>query len=358
MMSPPPSTDEVIVSRHGAVGHISLNRPKALHALTQAMCETISAALIEWRLDDRIEAVILDHAEERGFCAGGDVGQVRRSALEDGGEAGRGFFRAEYRMNHLLFTYPKPVVAFMDGVTMGGGVGLAMPCRYRVATENTLFAMPEGAIGLFPDVGAGWYLPRLPKEKGVRIGQFLALTGARLDGAECLWAGLAAHYLPANALAEAKARIVADPSAIDAILAELAADPPPARLAGNAERIERLFASDRLEAILAALAADPSDWAAKELKAVAAKCPTTSKVALRQFATRRATFAGEMALEYRLAAQMMMRPDFAEGVRAVLVDKDNAPRWDPVTPEGVTEDMLDAIFAPLPPGEEWTPYPA
>jgi len=350
MMSPPSSTNEVIVSRHGAVGHISLNRPKALHALTREMCETISAALLEWRLDDRIEAVMLDHAEGRGFCAGGDVGQVRRSALEDGGVAGRGFFRAEYRMNHLLFIYPKPVVAIMDGVTMGGGVGLALPCRYRVATENTLFAMPEGAIGLFPDVGAGWYLPRLPG----RIGQFLALTGARLDGSECLWAGLATHYLPANALAEAKARIVADPSAIEAILAELAADPPPARLAANAERIERLFASDRLEAILAALAADPSDWAAKELKAVAAKCPTTSKVALRQFGTRRATFAEEMALEYRLAARMMMRPDFAEGVRAVLVDKDNAPRWDPATAEGVTEDMLDEIFAASPGEDAWT----
>src|SRR5690606_10100372 len=194
--------DDVLIRREGAVGHISLNRPKALHALTQAMCESISAALLEWRDDDRVAAVILDHAEGRGFCAGGDVAMGRRSALEDGGEAGRAFFHAEYRMNHLLFTYPKPVVAFMDGVTMGGGVGLALPCRYRVATENTLFAMPEGAIGLFPDVGAGWYLPRLPG----RIGQFLALTGARLDGAECLWAGLASHYLPSDRLAAAKVR--------------------------------------------------------------------------------------------------------------------------------------------------------
>src|SRR5688500_15367931 len=238
MMSPPSSTDEVIVIRHGAVGHISLDRPKALHALTQAMCETISAALLEWSLDDRVEAITLDHAGGRGFCAGGDVGQVRRSALEDGGTAGRAFFRAEYRMNHLLFTYPKPVVAFMDGVTMGGGVGLALPCRYRVATENTLFAMPEGAIGLFPDVGAGWYLPRLPG----RIGQFLALTGARLDGAECLWAGLATHYIPAEHVSEAKAHIVETPDDLDTAIRSLAPlDPPPARLAGNAEGIARLF---------------------------------------------------------------------------------------------------------------------
>ena len=347
-------TAEVIVSRHGPVGQISLNRPRALHALTQAMCETISAALLEWRLDDRIEAVILDHAEGRGFCAGGDVAHVRRSALEDGGSAGRDFFRSEYRMNHLLFSYPKPVVAFMDGVTMGGGVGLALPCDYRVATENTLFAMPEGAIGLFPDVGAGWYLPRLPG----RIGQFLALTGARLDGAECLWAGLATHYLPSERLADAKTRVFEDQAAIAAILVELSVAPPPARLAGNDERIARLFASERLEDIISALAADPSAWAAKELKAVASKCPATSKVALRQFATSRADFSEEMALEYRLACRMILRGDFVEGVRAVLIDKDNAPRWDPATAEGVTEQMLDAIFAPMPEGEEWTPYPA
>jgi enoyl-CoA hydratase len=347
-------TNDIIVRRRGTVGHISLNRPKALHALTQSMCEAIGAALLEWRDDAEIHAVILDHAEGRGFCAGGDVAMVRRSALDDGGAAGHAFFRAEYRMNHLLFTYPKPVIAFMDGVTMGGGVGLALPCRYRVATENTLFAMPEGAIGLFPDVGAGWYLPRLPG----RIGQFLTLTGARLDGAECLWAGLATHYLPSERLAEAKALIVERPETTDSMLAELAVGPPPARLARNAEQIERLFASDRLEDVLAALAAEPSEWAAKELKSVASKCPTTSKVALRQFATRRTGFAEEMALEYRLAARMMMRSDFIEGVRAVLVDKDNAPRWDPATPEGVTQDMIDAIFAPLPAVEEWTPYPA
>jgi enoyl-CoA hydratase len=346
-------TEHLITSRHGAIGHISLNRPKALHALTQAMCEAISAALLEWREDPGIAMVILDHAEGRGFCAGGDVAQVRRSVLEDGGTEGRAFFQAEYRMNHLLFTCPKPVIAFMDGVTMGGGVGLALPARYRIATENTLFAMPEGAIGLFPDVGAGWFLPRLPG----RIGHFLALTGARLDGAECLWAGLATHYLPSERVAEAKVRIGAEPAAAEAVLTELSVEPPPARLAGNAERIARLFASDRLEEILAALEADPSKWAAKELKAVMTKCPASAKVALRLFAQAASDFTEEMTREYRLATRMIARPDFAEGVRAVLVDKDNAPRWQPATAQGVTEDMLDAIFAPLTPDQEWAPFP-
>ncbi|MEO6153737.1 MAG: enoyl-CoA hydratase/isomerase family protein [Croceibacterium sp.] len=348
-------SQDVLIRRAGAVGHISLNRPAALHALTHAMCEAICAALLDWRDDGGIAAVMIDHAAGRGFCAGGDVAMVRRSVLEDGGAAARAFFHVEYRLNHLLFAYPKPVVAVMDGVTMGGGVGLALPCRYRIATENTLLAMPEGAIGLFPDVGAGWYLPRLAG----RIGQFLALTGARLDGAECLWAGLATHYLAGDQVAQAKARIVEAPGDLEVALADLApADPPSARLKGNAEPIARLFAADRLEDIIAALTADPSAWAAKELKAVTAKCPATGKVALRQFARPESDFAAEMAREYRLAARMIMRPDFAEGVRAVLVDKDNSPRWDPARPEDVTDAMLDAIFAPLPPGEAWTPFPA
>jgi enoyl-CoA hydratase len=243
----------------------------------------------------------------------------------------------------------------MDGVTMGGGVGISQPAKHRIATENTLFAMPEGAIGLFPDVGAGWYLPRL---RG-RTGAFMALTGARLDGAECLWAGLATHYLPSGRLAEAKARIAEEPGDIPAILNALSAGPPAARIAGNAEKIDRLFAMDSLEDIITSLQAQPSEWAAKELIAVTSKCPATAKVALRELAegARRNDFADEMRAEYRLAARMMLRPDFIEGVRAVLIDKDNAPSWIPATPEGVTPDMLDEIFAPLPDDEEWTPFP-
>jgi enoyl-CoA hydratase len=339
--------------RHGRAGHLSLARPKALHALDLEMVEELARVLLDWREDPSVEAVLLDHAEGRGFCAGGDVAAARRSVLEDGGAAARAFFRAEYRLNHLLFAYPKPVVAFMDGVTMGGGVGIALPARFRVATENTLFAMPEAAIGLFPDVGAGWYLSRPPG----RIGPFLALTGARLDGAECLWASLATHYLPGAALAEAKARIAADPGSAKAALDELSVEPPEPRLARNVERIDRLFASDRLEEILAALGADPSDWAAKELATLRSKSPLTCKVALREIAQARhlSAFTEEMRVEYRLACRVILEPDFAEGVRAVLVDKDNAPRWNPSAPEGITDEKLDQLFALLPEGEEWTP---
>ncbi|KLI63001.1 enoyl-CoA hydratase/isomerase family protein [Aurantiacibacter marinus] len=346
-------TEELNIHTHGKVGHLSLKRPKALHALTQGMCEAMADALLAWRDDDAIEAVILDHAEGRGFCAGGDVQLVRNSALEDGGTAGRAFFHAEYRLNHLMFTYTKPIIAFMDGVTMGGGVGISQPCGLRVATENTMFAMPEGSIGLFPDVGAGWYLPRLPGATG----KFLALTAARLSGAECLWAGLATHYLEAEHLAAAKARIVAG-EAPAAVLDDMSAAPPEARLAGNAPKIDAIFGHDTLEGILAALEADDSEWAAKELKAVQAKCPATSKVALRQFAENAqcADFAANMVMEYRIASRMMLRHDFIEGVRAVLVDKDGKPQWNPATPEGVTDAMLDEIFAPLADSEEWTPF--
>jgi len=346
-------SDEVLIRTDGRVGHISLNRPKALHSLTLGMCHAMSAALSEWADDDAVEAVILDHAEGRGFCAGGDINLLRQSALNDGGESGRRFFHDEYQLNHQMFEYAKPIVAFMDGVTMGGGVGISQPAKYRVATENTRFAMPETGIGLFPDVGGGWYLSRLSG----RLGHFLALTGARLDGPECLWAGLATHYLPSDKLAEAKARIAEHPDRIAGILSELSVTSPPARIEDNADRIAHHFKADRLEDIVASLEADQGEWAMKELATLGTKSPQTCKVALRQLAEAAplTDFADEMRMEYRIASRVLTRPDFAEGVRAVIVDKTNDPKWDPATPEEVSEELIDSIFAPLPEHEEWEP---
>ncbi|WP_408591803.1 enoyl-CoA hydratase/isomerase family protein [Novosphingobium sp.] len=354
-------TDDVLTRIDGAAGVISLNRPKAIHALTLPMVDAMAEALLGWRNDPAVDLVIIDHAVDpggdpklsRGFCAGGDIAFLRNSALNDAGVSGRKFFHDEYRLNHLIAAYPKPVVAFMDGITMGGGVGISGPASYRVATEATRLAMPETGIGLFPDVGGGWYLSRL---KG-RLGQYLALTGARLDGAECLWAGLATHYLPGAAVAGAKARIAAEPHELLAILHEASTVPPPARIAAHADAIARLFASDSYEDILAALAADGSDFALATLATLATKSPQTCKVALRQLATSLTLpdFAANMVMEYRIASRVLTLPDFAEGVRAVIVDKDNAPQWHPATPEGVTEALLDSIFAALPANEEWTP---
>ena len=346
------ATDELIVRREGSAGFLTLNRPKAIHALTQAMDHAMTQALLSWKDDPAVKAVIIDHSEGRGFCSGGDINLLRNSALNDGGVSGLAFFYEEYQLNNLLMTYPKPVVAFMDGITMGGGVGISQPARFRVATENTRFAMPETGIGLFPDVGGGWHLSRLPG----RIGQFLALTGARIDGAECLWAGLATHYLSAESLAGAKVRIVAgeEPAAA---LSALAVEPPAARIAANAEQIARHFASDRYEDILASLAADGGEWAAKELATLHSKSPQTCKVALRQLhdSLSCATFGDNMVMEYRIAAHVLIRPDFAEGVRAVIVDKDNNPKWNPATPEEVSDELIDSIFAPLSADKEWKP---
>ncbi len=345
-------TDDILISGEGPVAYLRLNRPKALHALNLPMCEAITAALEDWRADTAIEAIILDHAEGRGFCAGGDIRMLADSGAGDGSDA-RAFFATEYRMNHRLFTYAKPIVAVMDGITMGGGVGIALPCRYRVATENTKLAMPETGIGLFPDVGGGWYLSRLPG----RIGQYLALTGHRLNGAECLALGLATHYLTADRLDEAKTRIAADPQAIDATLDALAAPAPDAPLLAHRDAIDRLFAADDLETILAALDADGGDWAQVQRTTLATRSPQAMKVSLKLLldGAQMPTFEDEMRQEYAVAVHVVQRPDFAEGVRALIVDKDNAPRWNPATPAEVSDHMIDRIFAPLPAGEEWTP---
>lgn len=347
-------TQDVLTRIEGHAGIISLNRPSALHALTLDMVHAMTDILVKWRTSKKVKCVIIDHAEGRGFCAGGDIAFLRNSALNDAGKSGRQFFHDEYQLNHLLFTYPKPVVAFMDGITMGGGVGISQPARFRVATENTRFAMPETGIGLFPDVGGGWYLSRLEG----RVGQFLALTGARIAGPGCLALGLASHYVPSEALAEAKARIaVEDVDRIDGILGTLAVTPPPSKIVETLFQINRHFASDRFEDILASLDADDSDWAMREAATLRSKSPQTCKVALRQLAesAKLQDFADNMAMEYRIASRVLTRPDFAEGVRAVIVDKDNAPKWDPAQPEDVTDALLDTIFAPLPDDEEWKP---
>lgn len=360
----PRGTDAPVLTRiDDRVGRITLNRPRALHALTTEMCRAIIDAVSAWRDDLGVHAAIIDHAGERGFCAGGDL-----LALAGGGagavDAALDFFHTEYRMNHLLFTLDTPVLAVMDGVVMGGGVGLAMPCRFRVATERTLFAMPETGIGLFPDVGGGWWLPRLPGE----VGTWLALTGARLRAADCLELGIAGHYIARGDLEALKRAFVDDVSRQDGRRAEsagegairrFAGDPGPGPLGAHREAIDRLFAHDTVEAIFAALGQEGGDWADSQLELLRTKSPQALKVTLRQMrlGARMASFEDEMAMEFRIASRVVLMHDLREGVRAVLVDKDNAPRWDPPTLDGVTDAMLDTVFARLPPDLEWTPLP-
>ena len=272
-----------------------------------------------------------------------------------GGAEARDFFSTEYQLNHLLFVYPKPVIAIVDGVVMGGGVGISMPAKYRVATERTTYAMPETGIGLFPDVGGGWYLPRKPGQ----IGMWLGLTGARIKAADCMAAGIATHFVQAAELPALVESFKQMP--LEAAFAQSAgeAGAPVELNAANVAKIDRIFAAESVEAIIAGLEADGSDWTKAQLKTLAAKSPQTLKVAFRQLreGAKMQSFADNMRMEYRLASRVILRPDFIEGVRAVVVDKDNQPKWNPATLAGVSDTLLDELFAPLPQNQEWTPIP-
>jgi enoyl-CoA hydratase len=348
------SEPEVITRVEGETGRITLNRPGALHALTTNMCVLMTAALLDWRADPAVRAVLIDHSGERGFCAGGDIRMLAESGQGDG-SAAREFFFTEYRLNELLFGYPKPVVAVMDGVTMGGGVGLAMPAKFRIATERTTFAMPETGIGLFPDVGGGWFLPRLHHHAGL----WLALTGARLKAADCMALEIATHVVASASVADLKAAIVAAPDHIPGAIAPFAVQPGPAPVVERFADIARLFGQPSVEDVVAALEADGSDWANAQLATLKTKSPQTMKVAFRQLMQggRMTSFADNMAMEYRIGARVVHKHDFIEGVRAVIVDKDNAPKWKPASLDGVSDADLDAIFARLPADQEWTALP-
>jgi enoyl-CoA hydratase len=345
---------EVLIRVEGRVGRLTLNRPQALHALTTNMCREMIAALSAWRDDPAVELVLLDHAGERGFCAGGDIRTLAESARGDG-VANHEFFFTEYRLDHLLFHYPKPTVAIMDGVVMGGGVGISRPCRFRVGTERTTFAMPETGIGLFPDVGGSWYLARMPDH----IGVWLALTGARLKAADCELVGVITDYVESADLAELKAAIVKDPGAVETLLTEVEAEAGRPAIAAHQDEIARGFAGDSVEAIVAALTECGTDWALEQARIIATKSPLSSKVALRQLqeGARAQAFGEVMAMEYRIAHRLAVSGDFLEGVRAVILDKDNAPKWDPPTLEAVSGPMVEAIFASLPSNLEWSPLP-
>jgi enoyl-CoA hydratase len=346
------SEAEVITRVEGGVGRITLNRPKAIHALNRAMCEAMIEALLVWREDDAVKSVLIDHAGERGFCAGGDIRMIAESGAGDASEA-KAFFRTEYQLNHLMFEYPKPITAIVDGIVMGGGVGISEPADVRIATERTTYAMPETGIGLFPDVGGGWFLPRLPGQTGV----WLALTGARLKAADTVALGIHTHFVASEGVEGLKAELLAAPADPKAVADRLAGDAGPAPLEAHREAIDRLFAFDTVEEIFAALEADGSDWALKQLSILKTKSPQSLKVSLRQIRTGAglSSFADNMAMEYALGGRVVRTHDFQEGVRAVIVDKDNAPQWSPPDLSGVSDASLDALFALLPADEAWSP---
>jgi enoyl-CoA hydratase len=336
---------DVIIHRQGAAGRITLNRPQALHALNEEMCLAMDAALKLWEDDPEVELVVVDHAAgTRGFCAGGDIRMLAESGAADG-SAAQAFFRAEYRLNTRIKNYPKPYVAFIDGVTMGGGVGISVHGSHRVATERTNFAMPETGIGLFPDVGGGWFLPRL----GPPLGMWLALTGERLKGGDVCAAGVATHFAESSVVEVVKNAVCE--GQLD-MLNAMDWDE-----AGSFDQhlsvIERCFWKETVEDIFAALEAEQGDWAKAQLATLKTKSPQTLKVAHRQLrrGLEMKTFEDNMRMEFRIACRVVHRHDFQEGVRAVIIEKDNKPNWNPATLAGVTNEMLNEIFAPLGDGE-------
>lgn len=345
-------TEEVLFEQRGAVGFITLNRPKSLNALTLNMIRLMDPQLAAWEQDDSIAAVVIRGAGDRAFCAGGDVIDVYKAGLaakESGAAPGLSsdFFFEEYRLNRRIFQYPKPYIALIDGFTMGGGVGVSILGSFRVATERTRAAMPETAIGLFPDVGGSYFLPRLKGE----IGCYLALTGARIKPADCLYCGLANAYvesedMPALEAAFAEADWSGDAETVAAQVIEgFSKDPGEASLAAQQAQIDRIFAADRVEDIVATLKEESGDWAKETLATLLSRSPTSMKVSLEQL--RRGQdmgFDDVMIMEYRMSQAFMAEHDFYEGVRSVLIDKDHAPNWLPSSLEQVSRGMVERYF--------------
>ncbi|WNG31187.1 enoyl-CoA hydratase/isomerase family protein [Cystobacter fuscus] len=350
---------DVLLETRGPLALVTLNRPKAHNALDLGMIRALHPALEEWAGRPEVKAVVVRGAGGRAFCAGGDVRAVAGSLdTPVSGEReplSRAFFREEYRLNQLIHHYPKPYVALVDGICMGGGLGLSRHGSHRVVTERLVLAMPETGIGLFPDVGGGWFLPRFPGEAGT----YLGLTGARCGAADALWLGYATQHVTHERLdAVVDALAAADwgggsaRAIVSRVLSDFTSEPRPSPLAAHAREIDRCFAGDRVEEILGALAAESTPWAEETRATLGRMSPTSLEVTLRQLRLGRGMSYDEVAaMEYRLSQRFMTRPDFREGIRAVLVDKDQKPRWNPPTLAEVRDEDVEAYFAPLAPGE-------
>ncbi len=347
--------EDILFGREGGVGTVLLNRPRALNAFTMDMYRRLEPMLREWAAEPQIRAVLIEGAGDRAFCAGGDVRKVY--------EAGKGisgdpdftavFFAEEYRIILGIHRYPKPYIAIIDGITMGGGAGVSVNGAYRVATEETMFAMPETGIGLFPDVGATRFLNLCPGH----IGRYLGLTGARLGAADALYCGFATHFVSRGRVPELKQELAGlawesgkEAAQVASLLGRFAAGAGPSPLAARRAMIHRCFGHNGVEEILDALQAETEDpdWARETHAALLTKSPTSLRVTLRQLMLGQGMELEEaLKLEYRLTQHFMAAHDFYEGIRAVLIDKDQKPLWRPATLAEVDEAMTTAYFTSL-----------
>jgi enoyl-CoA hydratase len=340
---------DILFERRGAAGIVTLNRPKALNAVTHGMVRALRMELDRWTSDPAITRVVIMAAGERAFSAGGDI-----RALYDLGSAGRiddalQFWRDEYPLNMVIKRYRKPYVALIDGIAMGGGVGVSVHGSHRVAGDRFSFAMPEVGIGFFPDVGATWFLPRMPGE----LGAYCALTGERFGPDDAVSSGVATHRI-ASAQFAAVLDGLTETVSVDAVLAEFAKPVGPGPIEQRKNAIGRIFAADRLEDILDALdrerwsSSADAEWAQKTADVMRAKSPLSLKIALAQVrGGKNWDFETCMRTEFRIVSRIVEGHDFYEGVRAVIVDKDNKPRWQPAAFAEVSDAEVGRHFAPL-----------
>ncbi|MBN9510673.1 MAG: enoyl-CoA hydratase/isomerase family protein [Alphaproteobacteria bacterium] len=335
------SEESVVATREGRIGRLLLNRPKALNALDLGMIRALATALAGWRDDRAVEAVVIDSASDRAFCAGGDIRAIRTHALAREYDAVETFFAEEYALNGAIAAYPKPYIALVDGICMGGGIGVSVHGRVRVATEHAVFAMPETAIAMFPDIGATYVLPRLSD----MLGMFLGLTGTRMIGADAVHAGLATHFVPRADLPALRTALTERGEAAVAGAALAGNALPPFSLAPHLPAIARCFGAPSLPEILERLAAEDSDWARETLATLRSMSPSAlcwSFAVIRRGAGL--SLPEALAAELRITRHVTRHPDFAEGVRAMVVDKDRQPRWMPPTVEAVDPAAIAAML--------------
>lgn len=346
---------EILSEVRNGVATVTLNRPAALNALSYEMLLELDAILREWAADSKVRAVVMRGAGEKAFCAGGDIRALHQS-FTTGTSLHDDFFAVEYRLDYLIHRYPKPCIALMDGITMGGGMGIAQGAQLRVVTDRTRIAMPEVGIGLIPDVGASYFLSRLPGA----LGLYLALTGNQVRAADALYAGLADLYLPPESLARVEALLhelrwsaavhtQTDKADVEKALRSLAAELPAPALAAVRPAIDRHFSHADVGSILQSLRGETSSeyatWAQQTLAIIATRSPLTVAVALRQLQRGKAMSLAEcFRMELGLVHHCFERGDFIEGVRAVIIDKDNAPRWKHASNDAVSNDEIDAFF--------------
>jgi enoyl-CoA hydratase len=337
---------EIICERQGEAGVITLNRPRALNALNLTMVREMRRALDAWAQDPGVTRVIVQGAGEKAFCAGGDIRRLTELGQTGQREEALSFWREEYQLNVRIKRYPKPYVALIDGIVMGGGVGLSLHAPYRVAGERYLFAMPEVSIGFFPDVGATYALPRVPGQAGM----YLALTGERIKRADAMMLGLATHAVDGARMDALRQALVAGET-VDEALSRASVDPGPAPLAAERALIEACFSAESVPAVLNRLdeaARSGSDFAARTAEVIRTKSPMSLNIAFEQ--VRRGgslTFEEAMKVEFRIVSRISQGHDFYEGVRAVLIDKDGQPQWSPASLDAIDRAAVEGHFSDL-----------